>query len=56
MGSSLFGNNSAPNNAFGNNNNNNNFNTGFNGGNDDMTISPVRSPNLQPKMNNTSKN
>jgi hypothetical protein len=49
--SSLFGNNAASNNTFGNNNLINNFN----GGNDYMTISPVRSPNIQPKMNNTSK-
>jgi len=51
VGTSLFGNNAASNNTFGNNN----LTDNFNGGNDDMTISPVRSPNFQPKMNKTSK-
>lgn len=47
-GSSIFGN--APS-LFNNNTNN------LNGGNnEDMSISPVRSPNVQPKMSNTSKN
>ncbi len=33
---------------------NGNDNNNINGGNDDMNISPARSPYIQPKFNNTS--